>query len=99
MGTDLTVARNPSILLASELTDCLAKRYLNRARCLALVVSGEKVTLSCIATDVAPRAGFKSGLVSLVAYNDSSAFRTGRNGLALHDQRFSLSHNGPTIPR
>ena len=79
MGTDLTVARNPSILLASELTDCLAKRYLNRARCLALVVSGEKVTLSCIATDVAPRAGFRSGSVSLIAHNGSSAFRTGRN--------------------
>ena len=44
VGTDLTVARNPSILLASELTDCLAKRYLNRARCLALFVSGEKVS-------------------------------------------------------
>ena len=73
VGTDLTVARNPSILLASELTDCLAKRYLNRARCLALTVSGEKVVLSCIATDVAPRAGFSSGTVSLIAHNGLSA--------------------------
>ena len=77
MGTDLTVARNPSILLASELTECLAKRYLNRARCLALTVSGEKVNLSCIATDVAPRAGFRSGPVSLIAHNGLSAILTG----------------------
>ena len=48
VGTELTVARNPSFLLASELTDCLAQRFLNRARCLALIVSGENVRLSAL---------------------------------------------------
>jgi hypothetical protein len=76
-GTELTVARNPSLLLASELTDRLAQRFLNRALCLALIVSGEKVALSCIATDVAPRAGFVSGNVSLIAHNGLSAIHSG----------------------
>ena len=35
-------------LLASELTDCLAQEFLNRARCLALIVSGENVSLSAL---------------------------------------------------
>ena len=43
VGTELTVSRNPSLLLASELTDCLAQRFLNRALCLALIVSGDSI--------------------------------------------------------
>ena len=47
MGTDdpfrTSTQPGPCVLLASELTDCLAQRFLNRARCLALVVSGENI--------------------------------------------------------
>ena len=40
--------REPCVLLASELTDCLAQGFLNRALCLALIVSGDGVAFMAL---------------------------------------------------
>ena len=81
MGTDnpfrTSTQPGPYVLLASELTDCLAQRFLNRALCLALIVSGDRNSLPGIATDVAPRACFGSGTGSLITQDGYYAIRTG----------------------